>query len=94
MSKLFEEIGEREFEKLSKNAYHTQHKKLLFSLSFLHALLNGRSKFETLGWLQNYTFELSDFYVREEVYKNIYFRILINIYSTCLAGKKTFDLQH
>lgn len=41
------------------------HKNLFFSLAYLHALLDGRKKYGTLGFNLGYTFDHSDFEVSQ-----------------------------
>ncbi|XP_058454309.1 dynein axonemal heavy chain 2-like isoform X2 [Malaya genurostris] len=67
MHSLYEVIGESRFKKKSKNKYHIQLKKILYSMTFFHALLIERKKFQTLGWMKQYFLNSLDFQLSEKL---------------------------
>jgi len=61
------------YEPLSETeSYETflKYKKLVFSLSWFHSLLNERKRFKNLGWNISYEFSESDFIFAEKILKN------------------------
>ncbi|XP_055639411.1 dynein axonemal heavy chain 2-like isoform X2 [Toxorhynchites rutilus septentrionalis] len=67
MKQMYEEMGEEKFKKKTKNKYNMEHKKLIFSLAFFHSLLAERKKFQTLGWINRYSFSVLDFQLSEKL---------------------------
>lgn len=47
------------------------HKNMYFGLCYLHAVLNGRSQYGTLGWNKYYEFDANDFELSEQTLGNV-----------------------
>lgn len=79
MRNLYDELGETKFQSSTASlkeggigtvgvvgggtTFQTHYKRLLFTVSFLHGLLQERSNFQQLGWTEPYHFVNSDFSV-------------------------------
>ena len=64
MLRIYNNISQEQFSRCNRSDVY---KKLLFSLSFFHAVLLERRKFHNLGWNINYDFNDSDFAICENL---------------------------
>uniref|UniRef100_A0A182F4F4 Dynein heavy chain coiled coil stalk domain-containing protein n=1 Tax=Anopheles albimanus TaxID=7167 RepID=A0A182F4F4_ANOAL len=81
MRNLYDELGEIKFQSSTASVkeggtdvvvgggttFQTHYKRLLFTVSFLHGLLQERSNFQQLGWIEPYHFVNSDFSLAERL---------------------------